>query len=65
LRFLLHDDRAGSNPTAPYDIVDAEPDQIASAQLAVDSEISVSMIQLKSNPDGPDFFQLQWRFLAE
>jgi len=23
------------------------------------------MIELQSNPDGPDFFQLQWRLLTE
>ena len=51
LGLLLHDDRAGSNPSALYHIVDAEPDQIAPAQLAVDGEIkqceiSVLMIQL-------------------
>ena len=70
LGLLLHDDRRGSDPTALDHIVDAKPDQIAPAQLAVDGEVEQrefpgSMIQLQSNPDGPDLLQLQWGLLAE
>jgi hypothetical protein len=40
-------------------VVDAKPNQIAPAQLAVDGEVeqcefTVSMIQLQSNPDSAD-----------
>jgi hypothetical protein len=49
--------------TALDHVVDAKPDQIAPPQLAVDGEVEQrefpgSMIQLQSNPDGPDLFQL-------
>jgi len=51
-------------------IMDAERDKIAAAQFAVDGEIeqreiSGAMIQLQSNSDGPDLFQLQRRLLPE
>src|ERR1022692_13486 len=70
LGLLLHDNRAGGDATALDHIMDAKPDQIAPAQLAVDGEVEQrefpgSMIQLQSNPDGPDLFQFQWRLLAE
>ena len=39
LGLLLHDDRTAGYLTAPDDVVHAEPDQIASAQLAVDGKI--------------------------
>ena len=50
--------------------MDAERDKIAAAQFAVDGEIeqgeiSGAMIQLHSNSDGPDLFQLQRRLLPE
>src|SRR5437867_9336869 len=66
----LHDNRAGCHMTALDHVADAKPDQIAAAQLAVDGEVEQrefpgSMIQLQSNPDGPDLFQLKWRLLAE
>jgi hypothetical protein len=67
LGLLLHDNR---DVTALDHVVNAKPDQIASAQLAVDCEIeqrefSAPMIELKSNSDSPDLFQLQRRLLAE
>jgi hypothetical protein len=50
--------------------VDAESNQIAAAQLAVDGEVEQrefpgSMIQLQPNPDSPDLFQFERRLLAE
>ena len=39
LRFLLHDDRAGRAPATLDHIVNAESNQIATAQLAVDGEV--------------------------
>src|ERR1700724_747566 len=70
LRLLLHDNRAGGNMAALDYVVDAKPHQIAPTQLAVDRKVEQrefpgSMIQLQSNPDGPDLLQLQWGFLAE
>ena len=70
LGLLLHDNRAGGDPTALDHIVNMEPDQVAPAQLAVDGEVEQrefpgSMIQLQPNPDGPDLLQLQRRLLAE
>ena len=70
LCFLLHDNRAAGDVTALDHIVDAQRDQITPAQFAVDGEIeqgeiSGAMIQLQSNSDGPDLFQLQRRLLPE
>src|SRR5438046_3920980 len=70
LCLLLHDNRAFGNMTALNHIVDAKCYEITPAQFAVDSEVeqrefSGSPFQLQSNPDGPDFFQFQWRLLAE
>jgi hypothetical protein len=70
LGLLLHDNGAGGDVTALDHIVDTKPDQIAPPQFAVDGEVeqrefSGSMIQLQSNPDGPDLLQLQWWLLAE
>ena len=39
LGFLLHDDRARRAPTVLDNFMDAEPNQIAPAQLAVDGEV--------------------------
>ena len=39
LGLLLHDNRARTDPTALYDIVNVESDQIASSQLAVDGQV--------------------------
>ena len=65
LGLLLHDHRPRHDPSALDHIVDAESNQIAAAQLAVDGEVEQrefprSMIQLQPNPDSPDLFQLQW-----
>jgi hypothetical protein len=56
--------------TALNHIVDAKRYEITPAQFAVDSEVEQrefpgSPSQLQSNPNGPDFFQFQWRLLAE
>lgn len=56
--------------TALNDVVDAQSDPIASAQLAVDREVEErefagSMVELQSNANGPDLFQLQRGLLAE
>src|SRR5437016_4422315 len=72
LGLLLHDNRARSNVTALYHVVHMEPDPNRThvTRTLLDREIeqrdlSASMIELQSNPDGPDFFQLQWRLLTE
>jgi hypothetical protein len=70
LGLLLHDYRAAGDMTTLDHIVDAKPDQITPAQLAVDGEVEQrefpgSLIQLQSNPDGPDLLQLQRGLLAE
>ena len=62
--------KAASDLTALDDVVHAETDQIAAAPFAVDGEIewckfSGPMVQLQSNPDGPDLFKLQWRLPAK
>ena len=51
LRLPLHDNRAGRNMATWNHIVDAKPNQVAPAKLAVDSEIeqrqfAVAMIEL-------------------
>jgi len=66
----LHHNRAGCDVTALDHVVNAMPYQVAPSQLAVDGEVEQrefpgSTIQLQSNPDGPDLFQLQGRLLAE
>src|SRR5438552_9820254 len=70
LGFLLHDNRAAGDTTALDHIMDAQRDQITSAQFTVDGKVEQcefpgSMIQLQPNPDSPDLFQLQRRLLAE
>jgi len=70
LGLLLHDNRAGGDMTALDHVVDTKSNQIAPAQLAINGEVEESefpgsMIQLQSNPDGSDLFQLQWRLLSE
>ena len=39
LGLLLHDDRPRANAIAVRDVSNAQPDQIASAQLAVDGQV--------------------------
>src|SRR5213078_3199144 len=71
LCFLLHDNRTAGNVTALDHIVDAQRDQITPAQFAVDGKVEQcevvpgSIIKLQPNPDSPDLFQLQRRFLTE
>src|SRR6266699_1872280 len=70
LGLLLHDDRTRGDMTALEHNANVKPHQIAPAQLAVDGEIEQrefpgSMIQLQSNPNGPDLLQLQRWLLAD
>ena len=70
LGLLLHNNRPGGDVTALDHIMNAKADQIAPAQLAVDGgveqrEFPAPMIQLQSNPNGPDLLQLQRWFLTE
>ena len=63
LGLLLHDDCSGSDVTPLDHVVDAKPDQIAPPQFAINSEVEQrefpdSMIQLQTNSDSPNFFQL-------
>ena len=49
--------------------MDAQPDQIAAAQLAVDGQVEQGKVaqfaaELEPDPDGPDFLRLQRGFLA-
>src|SRR5260370_23304236 len=67
---LLHDNRTGGDMIALEHIANVKPNQVAPEQLAVDGEIEQrefpgSMIQLQSNPDGPDLLQLQRWLLAD
>jgi hypothetical protein len=67
LGLLLHDNRARGDMTALDHIVDAKPDQITPAQLTVDGEVEQgefpgSLIQLQSNPNGPDSFSFSGGF---
>src|SRR4030095_11397550 len=70
LGLLLHHNRARGDSISVDHIADAEANQIAAAQLAVNCEIeqcelSGSPGHLQSNSDGPDLFQLQRGLLAE
>ena len=53
-----------------HDVADAQIDEIATAQLAVDREVEHSLVSnlmgvLKLNSDCPDFLRLKWRFLPD
>jgi len=70
LRLLLHDNRACGDMTAMEHVANVKPHQVARAQLTVDGEVEQrkfpgSLIQLQSNPDGPDLLQLQRWLLAD
>src|SRR5207342_1237529 len=70
LGLLLHDNRAWDDMATLEHIANVKSHQIARAQLAVDGEIEQrefagAMIELQSNPDGPDLLQLQWWLLAD
>jgi hypothetical protein len=67
LGLLLHDNRAGCDPTALDHIVNMEPDQITPAQLAVQGEVEQrkfpgSMAQLQPNPDRSDLLSFSGGF---
>ena len=67
LGFLLHDNCPRRNRSTLDNVVDAKSDQIAPAQLTVDRKVEQrefpgSMIQLQSNPDGPDFLSFSGGF---
>jgi hypothetical protein len=60
--FLNHG-RSIAQPTAGTDVVDLEPDEIATSELAVDGQIedrkvTPTPLQLKAHTDGPDILWL-------
>ena len=62
-RFALHDARPGQDMVALGDILHAQANQVASAQLAVDGRVKEGQIaqplaQLQRNPDP----QISWSF---
>jgi hypothetical protein len=66
---LLHDYGPRGNAVAVADVTDLQPDEITSAQLAVDTkveqrEISRAAKQLEPDADGPDLSQFERRLLA-
>ena len=68
--FLLQNDRARRYSVAPSHITDAQPDEVTGAQFAVDRQVKKGQFtcaigQLKADPDRPNLFQLQRRFLAD
>src|SRR5918999_3258609 len=68
--FLLHDDRSGRHPITLRHVANPQPDEITAAQLAVDGQVEKSKVpnsigQLKSDPDPPKLFQLEWELLAD
>ena len=61
--------RPRRDPFAVTDISNLQLEQIASPQLAVDTEIEErqfphSVEDLKPNADSPDLLKFQWRFLT-
>jgi hypothetical protein len=69
LGFPLHDDGSTSDLVCLGDIYNPQPDQVASAQLAVDGQIekrkiAQSAMNLETHTDGPDFTSFQGWFLA-
>ena len=70
LRLALEDYCPVQKTLSVGDITDAQGHQIAATQLAVDGEIKQAKVtdlgrQLQTNPDGPDFLQLERTFLAD
>src|ERR1051326_18814 len=68
-RFLLNDRRAGADATANTDIVNPQPHEITTSELAVDREIEQrevagSVLQLEPNSDRPHVLGLQGALLT-
>src|SRR5262245_49103023 len=66
---LLDDDGTVLDLAAGGDVIYAQPDQVAGAQLAVDGqieerEVAASMLELQAGSDGPYLLRLQCRLLA-
>jgi len=62
-RLLLHHGRAGSNAIAVANVTHPEFDKVARTQLAVQAqveqrELSGAVLQLKPDPDCPDFLKV-------
>jgi hypothetical protein len=70
LRFLLHDDCTRSDSIAMCDVANAQLNEIAAAQFAVDRQIkqrkfALSIAQLKTNPNCPNVFEFKRCFLTD
>ena len=70
LRLSLNNYRSGQYLGAVRDVADAQIDEIAAAQLAVNrevehSQVSYLMCVLELNPDRPDVLRLQRRLLTD
>ena len=68
--FLLHDNCAIFDAVSHEDITDSQGNQITTAKLAVNGQVEQGQVarfpmDLKPDSDGPDFFGLQRRFLAD
>jgi hypothetical protein len=68
--FPLNDSGAVSHLATDAHVVDAQPDEVAAAQLAVDREIeqrkvASASLKLQADADGPDLLRFQWAFLAD
>ena len=70
LGLSLHDHRPGQDLVAVRDVANAQIDEIAAAQLAVDREVEHGQVSnlmrvLKVNSDGPDVLRLERWLLAD
>jgi hypothetical protein len=66
----LHDDRSRRHSGALSHIIHTQLDKVAASQFAVDGQIEQcefpsSLGQLKSDPDRPNFLQLERRLLPD
>ena len=66
---MLDDCRSVFDMAARRDVVDPKADEIAAAQLTVDCkveqrEIALTILDLKSDPNGPDLFRPKRTLLA-
>jgi hypothetical protein len=70
LGFLLHDDRVRSDPITVGDITDAQLQEIAAAQLAVERqieqrELALAIAQFEANPNRPNVPEFERCFLPD
>jgi hypothetical protein len=70
LGFPLNDHGPGQDLVSVRDVADAEIDEVATAQFAVDREVEHCQVSnlmrvLKLNSDGPDVLRLQRRLLTD